>query len=447
MFDTLTDKLTAVFNRLGNKGRLTEADVDAALREVRLALLEADVNFKVAREFVAAIREKAIGGDVLKGVSPGQAVVKIVHDQLVELLGKGGHTLMPKPMPPSVIMLVGLQGSGKTTTAAKLALHLRRNNQRALLIAADLRRPAAMDQLEALGKQLDIPVYREKAGPDDAPKVAENGLKRAREMGVMWAIVDTGGRLHIDEELMGELEDMKRRISPAEVLLVVDAMTGQDAVNAADEFNKRTGLTGLILSKLDGDARGGAALSATQVTGVPIKFVGIGEKADALEQFHPDRMASRILGMGDIVSLVEKAQEQFTEEQAKELERKMRKAQFDLEDFLTQLRQIQKMGSIASIMEMIPGMRGLRNRLPANVDEKRIKRLEAIISSMTRWERTHPDKINGSRRKRIATGSGTTPADVNQLLAQFKQMQKMMKQLTSGKLNKRSLAGLGLPRM
>jgi signal recognition particle subunit SRP54 len=246
---------------------------------------------------------------------------------------------------------------------------------------------------------------------------------------------------------MEELADMKRRINPAEVLLVVDAMTGQDAVNAADEFNKRTGLTGLILSKLDGDARGGAALSATHVTGVPIKFVGTGEKADALEQFHPDRMASRILGMGDIVSLVERAQEQFTEEQAKELERKMRKAQFDLEDFLTQIRQIQKMGSIASIMEMVPGMRGLRNRLPQNVDEKRIKRLEAIISSMTMWERQHPDKINGSRRKRIASGSGTTPADVNQLLAQFKQMQKMMKQLASGKLNKRSLAGLGLPRM
>ena len=434
MFDNLTDKLTGVFAKLGNKGRITEEDVDAALREVRLALLEADVNFKVVREFVAAIKEKAIGGDVLKGISPGNAVVKIVHEQLIELLGVGDNTLKPKSAPPNVIMLVGLQGSGKTTTAAKLALYLRRQDQRALLIAADLRRPAAMDQLEALGKQLDIPVYRENAGPDDAPKVAANGLKRAKEMGVMWAIVDTGGRLHVDEDLMGELEEIKKRVDPVEVLLVVDAMTGQDAVNAAEEFNKRTGLTGLILSKLDGDARGGAALSATHVTGVPIKFAGIGEKPDQLEAFHPDRMASRILGMGDVLTLVEKAQDQFTEEQAVELERKIRKAQFDLDDFLKQLHQIQKMGSISSILEMIPGARALRNKLPQDVDEKKLKRMEAMISSMTMWERQHPDKINGSRRRRVALGSGTTPADINQLLAQFKQMQKMMKQMASGNM-------------
>jgi signal recognition particle subunit SRP54 len=434
MFDNLTDKLTGVFAKLGNKGRITEEDVDAALREVRLALLEADVNFKVAREFVAAIKEKAIGGDVLKGISPGNAVVKIVHDQLIELLGSGDNTLKPRSAPPNAIMLVGLQGSGKTTTAAKLALYLRKQDQRALLIAADLRRPAAMDQLEALGKQLDIPVYRENAGPDDAPKVAANGLKRAKEMGVMWAIVDTGGRLHVDEHLMDELEEIKKRINPVEVLLVVDAMTGQDAVNAAAEFNERTGLTGLILSKLDGDARGGAALSATHVTGVPIKFAGIGEKPDQLEAFHPDRMASRILGMGDVLTLVEKAQGQFTEEQAAELERKMRKAQFDLDDFLKQLQQIQKMGSISSILEMIPGARALRNKLPQDVDEKKMKRMEAMISSMTMWERQHPDKINGSRRRRVALGSGTTPADINQLLAQFKQMQKMMKQMASGNM-------------
>ena len=440
MFDNLTDKLTGVFAKLGNKGRITEEDVDAALREVRLALLEADVNFKVAREFVAAIKEKAIGSDVLKGISPGQAVVKIVHEQLIELLGAGDNTLKPRSAPPNAIMLVGLQGSGKTTTAAKLALHLRRQEQRALLIAADLRRPAAMDQLEALGKQLDIPVYRENAGPDDAPKVAANGLKRAKEMGVMWAIVDTGGRLHVDDDLMEELEEIKRRTDPVEVLLVIDAMTGQDAVNAAAGFNERTGLTGLILSKLDGDARGGAALSATHVTGVPIKFAGTGEKPDQLEQFYPDRMASRILGMGDVLTLVEKAQEQFTEDQAAELERKMRKAQFDLDDFLTQLRQIQKMGSISSILEMIPGARGLRNKLPQDVDEKKMRRMEAMISSMTMWERQHPNKINGSRRRRMATGSGTTPADINQLLAQFKQMQKMMKQLASG--NMRGLQGL-----
>ena len=447
MFDTLTDKLTTVFNRLGSKGRITEEDVDSALREVRLALLEADVNFKVARAFVASIREKAVGGDVLSGVSPGQQVVKIVHDEMVELLGGGAPTLQAQHAPPNVIMLVGLQGSGKTTTAAKLALHLRREQQRALLIAADLRRPAAMDQLEALGKQLEIPVYRENAGPDDAPKVAANGIKRAKEMGVAWAIVDTGGRLHVDDELMAELEDMKQRVEPAETLLVVDAMTGQDAVNAATEFNERVGLTGLILSKLDGDARGGAALSARHVTGVPIKFAGTGEKPDALEQFHPDRMASRILGMGDVVTLVERAQEQFTEEQAADLERKLRKAQFDLDDFLTQLRQIQKMGSLSSILEMIPGARALRSKLPtANLDEKRIKRMEALISSMTHWERQHPDRINGSRRKRIADGSGTTPADVNQLLNQFRQMQKMMRQMMSGKKG-RGPMGMALPRM
>jgi len=441
MFDTLTDKLTAVFTTLGNKGRLTEDDVDAALREVRLALLEADVNFKVAREFIAAVKGKAIGNDVLKGISPGQAVVKIVHDQMVELLGTGDHLLKHRSASPNPIMLVGLQGSGKTTTAAKLALHLRRQDQRVLLIAADLRRPAAMDQLESLGKQLDVPVYRENAGPDDAPKVAANGLKRAKEMGVMWAIVDTGGRLHVDGDLMEELSEIKRKIDPVEVLLVVDAMTGQDAVNAATEFNAHTGLTGLILSKLDGDARGGAALSVTHVTGVPVKFAGTGEKADALEQFHPDRMASRILGMGDVVTLVERVQEQFTEAEAADLERKMRKAQFDLDDFLKQLRQIQKMGSISSILEMLPGTGALRNKLPASVDEKKIKRMEAMLSSMTMYERQHPDRINGSRRRRIANGSGTTPADLNQLLSQFRQMQKMMKQLASG--NMRALQGLG----
>ena len=445
MFDTLTEKLTTIFARLGNKGRLTEDDVGQALREVRLALLEADVNFKIAREFVARVKEKAIGGGVLRGISPGQQVIKIVHEELVELLGGGSQTLQPKPSAPSAILLVGLQGSGKTTTAAKLALQLRRKDERALLIAADLRRPAAVNQLEALGKQLDIPVYREKAGPDDAPKVAANGMKRAKEMGVKWAIVDTGGRLHVDEALMAELEEIKRLIDPAEVLLVVDAMTGQDAVNAAAEFNERTGLTGLILSKMDGDARGGAALSATQVTGVPIKFAGTGEKPDALEQFHPDRMASRILGMGDVVSLVERAQEQITEDEAAELERKMRKAQFDLDDFLKQLRQIQKMGSLSSILEMIPGAGALRAKMPnANLDDRRVKRMEALISSMTLWERQHPDKINGSRRKRISQGSGTTPADVNQLLGQFHQMQKMMKQMMSGK--GRGPLGMGLPR-
>ena len=450
MFDALTDKLTGVFSRLGNKGRLTDEDLDQALREIRLALLEADVNFKVAREFVAKVKEQTAGEGLLRGVSPGQQVVKLVHDRLVDLLGEGDRELRVAPTSPSVIMLVGLQGSGKTTTAAKLALLMRKRQERALLIAADLRRPAAVDQLESLGKQLDIPVYREKAGPDDAPKVAANGVKRAKEMGVKWAVVDTGGRLHVDGDLMDELQRMKESLQPAETILVIDAMTGQDAVNAASEFNARIGLTGLILSKLDGDARGGAALSATHVTGVPIKFAGTGEKPDALEPFHPDRMASRILGMGDVVTLVERAQEQITTEQAAELERKMRRAQFDLDDFLKQLQQIQNMGSLASILEMVPGARGmpgargLRSKLPSGaLDEKRLRRTEAMISAMTMWERQHPDRINGSRRKRIADGSGTTPADINQLLNQFRQMQKLMKQMASGK--RRGLAGMGLP--
>jgi signal recognition particle subunit SRP54 len=445
MFETLTDKLTAVFSRLGNKGRLTEADVDAALREVRLALLEADVNFRVAKEFVASVREKAIGEDVLKGISPGQQVVKVVHDQLVELLGAGDQALKPQSAPPSVLLLVGLQGSGKTTTAAKLALHLRRQGQRTMLVAADLRRPAAVEQLTSLGRQLDIPVYTEpKAGADDAVKVASNGLKRAKEISAAWVIVDTGGRLHMDNELMGELEELKRRLDPAEVLLVVDAMTGQDAVNAADEFHARVGLTGLILAKLDGDARGGAALAITHTTGIPVKFAGVGEKVDALEPFYPDRMASRILGMGDVLSLVEKAQEQIGEEQAIELERKLRKAQFDLDDFLNQLRQIQRMGPMTSILGMLP--QALRSRIPtATVDDKQIKRLEAIISSMTMWERRHPDNFTGSRRHRVALGSGVTVTEVNQLLGQFKQMQKMMKQMASGK--GRGLMGMGLPKL
>lgn len=440
MFDSLTEKLAATLDRLRSKGRLTEADVDAALREIRLALLEADVNFRVAREFVASVREQVLspdGGDgapALRGVSPGQAVVKAVHDRLTALLGEGDRELRAGPTAPSVLLLAGLQGSGKTTTAAKLALLLRKRQEQALLIAADLRRPAAADQLEALGRQLDIPVHREQAGPDDAPKVAANGVRRAREIGAKWAIVDTGGRLHVDDELMAELQRMKEDLQPAEVLLVVDAMTGQDAVNAASEFHARIGLTGLVLSKLDGDARGGAALSATHVAGVPIKFAGTGEKADALEPFHPERMASRILGMGDVVSLVERAQEQISAEEAAALERKMRRAEFDLDDFLKQLRQLQNMGSIASLIEMLPGARGLRSKLPDGaLDERRLRRTEAIISSMTMWERRRPERIDGSRRRRIANGSGASPSEVNQLLGQFRQMQKMMKQVASGK--------------
>ena len=442
MFESLTQKLTSLFGRLGNKGRLTESDVDEALREIRFALLEADVNFKIARELVASIREKAVGERLLTGISPGQQLAKIVHDHLVEMLGGGNQPLRPKPSAPSVLMLVGLQGSGKTTTAAKLALRLKRQQQRSLLIAADLRRPAAMEQLAALGKQLDVPVYREEeTGPDDGVKVATNGLRRARELGIMWAIVDTGGRLQIDNQLMAELESMRLALDPAEVLLVVDAMTGQDAINSADEFHRRLGLTGLILAKLDGDTRGGAALTAAKTTGVPVKFAGVGERPDALEPFHPDRMAARILGMGDVVTLVEKAQEQLDTQKAVELERKLRKARFDLDDFLDQLRQLQRMGSLSSILGMLP--QAFRSRLPVGeVDEKRLKRLEAIISSMTPGERRNPDAIHGGRRRRIAMGSGVTIQEVNQLLNQFRQMQKMMRQISS---RKRGFAGIGLP--
>ncbi|MBI2872118.1 MAG: signal recognition particle protein [Chloroflexi bacterium] len=433
MFEALTEKLTAVFSKLGGKGRITEGDVDEALREVRLALLEADVNFRVARDLLKQVRERAVGTDVLRSVTPAQQVVKIVHEELTAVLSAGDHRLRPHPSPPSTILLVGLQGSGKTTTASKLALHLRRHGQRSLLVAADLRRPAAVDQLVTLGRQLDIPVYHE--GVDSsAVQVATSGLRRARELGCMWAIVDTGGRLHIDQELMEELSALRQALEPAEVLLVVDAMAGQDAVNAAQEFHQKAGVTGLILSKLDGDARGGAALSISRVTGVPVKFAGMGERPDALEPFYPDRMASRILGMGDVVSLVEKAQEEITQERAKELERKMRKAQFNLEDFLEQLHSLRRMGPLQQLLEMLPGFGALKSRLPADaMDERRMKRIEAIIYSMTPQERRNPEVISGSRRRRIAAGSGTTPQDINQLLNQFREAQRLMKQLASGK--------------
>ena len=444
MFENLTEKLTAALRMISSKGRLSESDVDAALREGRLALLEADVNFRIARDVVQRIREKAIGENVLEGISPGQQVIKIVNDELVHLLGNENQGLSTGGIPPKVILIVGLQGSGKTTTSAKLALHIRKKNQKVLLVAADLRRPAAMDQLETLGKQLDIPVFRENSNPDKTLKVAEHALTHAKKVGAEWAIIDTGGRLHADDELMNELRDLKKTTDASETLLVVDAMAGQDAVNAAEGFHQILGLTGIILSKLDGDARGGAALTVTSATGVPIKFAGVGEKMDALEPFHPERIASRILGMGDVLTLVEKVSAQITEEQAKELERKVRKATFDLEDFQGQLKQLQKMGSIGSIMDMIPGLKSMGSKLPVNgVNDESIRKIDAILSSMTNWEKHHPDLINGSRRKRIADGSGHTPADINRLLNQFKQMQKLMRQLSSGK--KKGLSGLGIP--
>ena len=442
MLENLTEKLTGILSKLTSKGRLTEKDIDEALGMVRRSLLEADVNFRVARDFVAAIKERALGSDVLESLTPGQQVVKIVHEELTSLLTGGEHRLMPSSQPTNAVMLVGLQGSGKTTTAAKLALSLRRQDRKALLIAADLRRPAAIQQLETLGKQLDIPVYSEDPASSSVVQVAKNGMKRAEELGVHWGIVDTGGRLQIDKELMKELEDVKAAISPQEILLVVDAMTGQDAVNAAEGFHEKVSLTGLIMTKMDGDARGGAALSVTRVTGVPIKYMGVGERPDALEHFYPDRMASRILDMGDVLTLIEKAQESVDENQAKEMERKFREASFDLEDFLTQIQAVKKMGSLSQIMEMIPGMGQMSSKLKAGaLDDGQIERVEAIIRSMTREERQKPEIINGSRRRRIARGSGTTPQDINQLLNQFRQTQKMMRQLSRSR-NPKNLMSL-----
>jgi len=432
MFESLSDKLQGVFDRLGRKGKLSEQDVDEALREVRLALLEADVNFRVVRNFVAKVRERSIGSEVLQSLSPAQQVVKIVHEELVALLGEPGR-LATSSSPPLVIMLVGLQGSGKTTTAAKLALHLKKQGQRPLLVAADPYRPAAISQLQQLGANLDVPVFTQ-AGVMP-PDLTQAAVRQAKSAGQSVVIFDTAGRLHIDDELMGELVAIRDRTSPADILLVADAMGGQDAVKVAEEFKSRVGITGLILTKLDGDARGGAALSVREVAGVPIKFVGVGERPEALEPFHPDRLASRILGMGDVLSLIERAQETFDQDRAQELQKKMRTATFDLEDFLEQMRQVRKMGPLNQVLEMVPGFsKMMKNAGETSVDEGELKRIEAIILSMTQGERHHPEIIGGSRRRRIARGSGTTTADVNQLLNQFKQAQQMMKAMAGGKM-------------
>ncbi len=431
MFDSLTEKLNAVFKKLSGKGKLSEADVDAALREVRLALLEADVNFKVVKDFLARVRERAVGEEVLRSLSPAQTVIKIVNEELVKTLGEPAKIDLSGE-PPHVVMLIGLQGSGKTTTAAKLALQLRKHQQKPLLVAADTRRPAAIQQLETLGKQLDISVHSE-SNTVPPPKICANAVQRASGGAYSVVILDTAGRLHIDDELMRELEQVKAKTQPQEVLLVVDAMTGQEAVRVAEEFHKRIGLTGLILTKVDGDARGGAALSVRSVTGVPIKYLGIGEKADALEPFFPDRLASRILGMGDVLTLIEKAQENIDQEQAQKAAQKLLSAQFNFEDFLEQLQAIKKMGPLSQLLGMVPGLSQVTKDLPSDVTDKQMKRIEAIINSMTREERQHPDVLNGSRRKRIALGSGTSVQEVNQLMSQFKQMQRMMQQMKSGK--------------
>lgn len=434
MFEALSDRLTDIFAGLRSKGALTERDVDQAMREIRMSLLEADVNFKVVKEFIARVKERCVGAEVLQSLTPGQQVVKIVHEELLRVLGEPA-TLELSGTPPSVILLAGLQGSGKTTTAAKLAHLLRKQGQAPLLAALDVYRPAAIDQLMTLGKGLNIPVYSEGSRADPV-KMAVNAVQEARRSALSVVILDTAGRLHIDEDMMRELQAIEQRTKPQEVLLVADAMTGQDAVHAAEAFNEAVGLTGMVLTKLDGDARGGAALSIRTVTGVPIKFIGVGEKTEALELFHPDRLAQRILGMGDVLSLIEKAQENITEEDAKRLEKKMRTASFDLDDFLNQMRQVRKMGPLTQIMEMIPGMRGALRQMGGvpDMNDKQVKRIEAIITSMTREERRSPSVIDGSRRRRIARGSGTSVQEVNQLLNQFKEVQKMMKQLTSGKM-------------
>ncbi|MCE5258736.1 MAG: signal recognition particle protein [Chloroflexi bacterium] len=431
MFDSLSDKLQEVFRKLSGKGRLSEQDVNEAMREVRMALLEADVNYKVVKDFTARVRERAIGSDVMQSLTPAQMVIKIVNEELVATLGEAVHLDLSGP-PPAVIMLVGLQGSGKTTMAAKLALYLRRSGERPLLVAADVYRPAAVAQLETLGKQIDVPVHNE--GTLVAPPViCENALKRAHREGFSVVILDTAGRLQLDDRMMAELEQVKRVTQPREALLIVDAMTGQEAVAVAEEFNKRVALTGLILTKVDGDARGGAALSIRAVTGVPIKFMGIGEKVSDLEVFYPDRLASRILGMGDVLTLIEKAETSISEEQARKMEQKLRKASFTFEDLIEQLHAVKKMGSLNDIIGMIPGMQQFSKQLPEEETDKALQVSEAIVNSMTREERRNPKVINASRRRRIAKGSGTSVQQVNQLLRQFTEMQSMMKQMQGKK--------------
>ena len=426
MFDELSEKLEAAFSRLRGRGVLTEADIKEGLREVRRVLLEADVSFQLTRQFLERVEQKALGVAQLRTVSPAQQLVKIVYDELTAMLGERREALKLSTVPPTVVMLVGLQGSGKTTTAAKLARKLKAEGRQTRLIAADVYRPAAIDQLETLGQQLDIPVYAER-GIDDVVRIVRNGLDQARRARDRVVLVDTAGRLQIDDEMMSELERLKEAIHPDEILLVADGMTGQDAVRIAQGFNDRLNITGVILTKMDGDARGGAALSIYGITKKPIKYVGVGEKPEALEEFHPDRMAGRILQQGDIVTLVEKAQTAFDQEEAKRLEKKVRKEGMDLSDFLTAMRQIEKLGPLEGIIGMLPGVNAKALKQAKNIDPRRMKHLEAIVLSMTPQERKNPGIINGSRRARIAKGSGRTVTEVNRLLDQFREMQKVMK--------------------
>jgi signal recognition particle subunit SRP54 len=432
MLEQLSQNLEGVFKKLRGQGKLSEANISDAMREVRRALLEADVNYKVVRTFVNSVKEKALGSEVLRSITPGQQIVKIIHEELIILLGEKSVDLELSGN-PAIILLVGLQGSGKTTTSAKLAMNLRKSGRQPLLVACDVYRPAAITQLQVLGKQLDIPVFADEAN-QDVVQIAQAAIRESVRYPANVVIVDTAGRLHVDADMMDEVKRLQQALKPAETLFVADAMTGQDAVNAAGTFAETVDLTGVILTKLDGDARGGAALSVREVTGKPIKYIGVGEHLDKLETFHPDRMAGRILGMGDIVSLVEKAQQDIDVDEAAKLEDKMLKNTFDLEDFKQQLKQLKSMGPIGDLMSMIPGVKGIKD---VDIDEKRLTRIEAIINSMTLVERHRPQILDGSRRKRIARGSGTKVQDVNQLIKQFQSMRKMMKKF--GKMNKRQL--------
>jgi signal recognition particle subunit SRP54 len=441
MFEDLSLKLEGIFKRLRGQGKISESNVAETLREMRRVLLDGDVNYKVAKQFIEDVQRRAIGQEVLQSITPGQLIIKIIYDELVRLLGSANVDLSFASMPPTVILVAGLQGSGKTTFSAKLAAHLKNQGRPPLLVAADVYRPAAIDQLITLGGQIDVPVYSDRAA--GAVAIAKASIDHARKNAREIVIIDTAGRLHVDEEMMKEVETIKASVQPSEILFVVDAMTGQDAVNTAKVFNERLSFDGAVLTKMDGDARGGAAISLRATVGKPIKFISVGEKLDALERFHPERMASRILGYGDIVTLVEKAQERFDEEKAVKLEQKIRKAQFTLEDFLEQLQEVKKMGPLNQVLGMLPGM----NRIPQDAvpDDSALVKIEAIIQSMTAEERQDPDVINGSRRKRIAQGSGTSVQEINKLMKQFEQMQKMMKSISKPGAAARMMRGRRMP--
>ena len=445
IFESLSDRLQETFKKLRGHGKLTEDDVNDAMREVRMALLEADVNFKVVKQFIKTVKERAIGQDILETLTPAQVVIKIVDEELTNLMGGTQSRINMSPNPPTIIMMVGLQGAGKTTSAGKLGLALKKQGKHPLLVACDIYRPAAIKQLQVVGKQLELPVFAMETGTD-AVTIAKSSIDYSQSHANDVIIIDTAGRLQIDEKLMQELRDIKGEVRPHEILLVVDAMTGQESVNVAQSFNESLGLDGVVMTKLDGDARGGAALSVKAVTNVPIKFVGLGEKLEALQPFHPDRMASRILGMGDVLSLVEKAQQTFDMEEARKMEKKLRKDEFTLDDFLNQMQQVKKLGSLESILGMIPGMGGLKKQLEGqnlDLDGKEMRQIEAIIKSMTPQERADIGLVNGSRRKRIALGSGTRVQDVNKLLKQFGEMKKMMKKMKKMQKGKKGFPGLG----